>query len=282
MPRIRVGEAAIAFRESGRGAPVVLLHGSASSSGQWRPLAERLEGRFRVLAPDLHGHGGSDPWPGPAAPTLDDEAAIVAALSDREGGPVHLVGHSYGAAVALRFARRHPERLRSLALIEPVAFHLLRGGGPACGAMLAKIAGVAGAVARAAAGRDAASGMARFVDFWNGDGAWSRMPAERRAATARLAGVVSVHFAAALGETTPLDAYRAIEAPTLVACGTETPAPTRHIAEALIRTLPRLWALRVADAGHMLPLTHPEAVNGAVAAHLDRAAAATTAMPLAA
>ena len=76
MPRIRVGEAAIACRESGRGAPVVLLHSSASS-GQWRALAERLEGRFRVLAPDLHGHGGSDPWPGPAAPTLDDEAAIV-------------------------------------------------------------------------------------------------------------------------------------------------------------------------------------------------------------
>jgi pimeloyl-ACP methyl ester carboxylesterase len=282
MSSIRIGQAGIAFREAGRGEPVVLLHGSAASSGQWRTLTERLEGRFRVLAPDLHGHGGSDPWPGPAAPTLDGDAAIVAALSDKEGGPVHLVGHSYGAAVALRLARRHPERLRSLALIEPVAFHLLRGGGPACGAMLAEVEGVAGAVARAAAGRDAASGMARFVDFWNGDGAWSRMPAERQAATARLAGLVARHFAAALGETTPLDAYRAIEAPTLVACGTETPAPTRHIAEALIRILPRLWALRVADAGHMLPLTHPEAVNGAVAAHLDRAAAATTAMPLAA
>ena len=282
MPRIRVGEASNAVRESGRGAPVVLLHGSASSSGQWRALAERLEGRFRVLVPDLHGHGGSDPWAGPAAPTLGDEAAILAARAEREGEPVHLVGHSYGAAVALRFARRHPHRLRSLALIEPVAFHLLREGGPACDAMLAKVEGVAGAVARAAAGRGAASGMARFVDFWNGDGAWSRMPAERQAATARLAGPVAGHFAAALAETTPLEAYRAVEAPTLVACGTETPAPTRHIAETLIRTFPRLWALRVADAGHMLPLTHPEAVNGAVAAHLDRAAAATTAMPLAA
>jgi pimeloyl-ACP methyl ester carboxylesterase len=282
MPRITVGRAGIAFRESGRGAPVVLLHGSASSSGQWRALAKRLEGRFRIMAPDLHGHGGSDPWPGPAAPTLDGEAAIIAALADREGGPVHLVGHSYGAAVALHFARRHPERLCSLVLVEPVAFHLLRGGGPACGAMLAKIEGVAGAVARAAAGRNPASGMARFVDFWNGDGAWSRMPAERQAATARLAAAVAGHFAATLAETTPLDAYRAVEVPTLVACGTETPAPTRHIAEALIRTLPRPWALRVADAGHMLPLTHPEAVNGAVAAHLDRASAATTAMPLAA
>jgi GNAT superfamily N-acetyltransferase len=59
-----------------------------------------------------------------------------------------------------------------------------------------------------------------------------------------------------------------------VACGTETPAPTRHIAEMLIRALPRVRALRVHGAGHMLPLTHPEAVDAAVAAHLDGATAA--------
>ena len=111
MPRIRIGQAGIAVREAGGlGAPVVLLHGSASSSGQWRALAERREGRFRVLAPDLHGHGGSDPWPGPAPLALDDDAAIVAALAEREGEPVHLVGHSYGAAVAAAPARGHPRR----------------------------------------------------------------------------------------------------------------------------------------------------------------------------
>jgi pimeloyl-ACP methyl ester carboxylesterase len=274
MPGILVGRAGIACAEAGDGQPVVLLHGSASSAAQWRSLTRALEGRFRVLAPDLHGHGGSDPWPGPGTLALADEGAIVAALADRAGEPVHLVGHSYGAAVALRFAQAHPERLRSLALVEPVAFHLLREAGSACGAMLAEVEGVAAAVARAAEGHGTARGMARFVDLWNGDGAWARMPAERRAAVERRAGAVAAHFAAALGEATPLDACRAISAPALVACGTETPAPTRHIAEMLIRALPRVRALRVHGAGHMLPLTHPEAVDQAIVAHLDGAAAA--------
>ncbi len=65
MPRIEVGHAGIACAEAGEGPPVVLLHGSASSAGQWRTLTGLLEDRFRVLAPDLHGHGGSDPWPAP-------------------------------------------------------------------------------------------------------------------------------------------------------------------------------------------------------------------------
>jgi GNAT superfamily N-acetyltransferase len=100
------------------------------------------------------------------------------------------------------------------------------------------------------------------------------MPAERRAAMERRAGAVAAHFAAALGVATPLDACRAISVPTLVACGTETPAPTRLIAEMLVRTLPEVRALRVHGAGHMLPLTHPEAVDQAIVAHLDGAAAA--------
>jgi pimeloyl-ACP methyl ester carboxylesterase/ribosomal protein S18 acetylase RimI-like enzyme len=271
-PRIDVGRAGIACAEAGGGQPAVLLHGSASSAAQWRGLTGELADRFRVLAPDLHGHGGSDPWPGPGPLTLADEAAIVAALAEREGEPIHLVGHSYGAAVALRFAQAHPERLRSLALIEPVAFHLLREAGPACAALLAEIEGVAAAVARAADGSGA--GMARFIDFWNGDGAWSRMPAERRAATERRAGAVAAHFAATLAEAAPPGAWRAIRVPTLVACGTETPAPTRLIAETLIRGLPQVRALRVHGAGHMLPLTHAEQVNPAVAAQLEAAAAA--------
>src|SRR4051794_38237412 len=110
MVRIDIGRAGIACTEAGSGQPVVLLHGSACSGRQWRDLTGRLEDRFRVLAPDLHGHGESDAWPGPAPLTLAGEAAIVAALANLAGEPIHLVGHSYGAAVALHFAQAHPDR----------------------------------------------------------------------------------------------------------------------------------------------------------------------------
>jgi pimeloyl-ACP methyl ester carboxylesterase len=242
MARIEPGRDGIAFTEAGSGQPVVLLHASASSSAQWQDLIRALEGQFRVLAPDLYGHGGSAPWRGPEPLTLADEAAIITALADHAGEPVHLAGHSYGAAVALRFAQAYPERLRSLVLIEPAAFHLLRENSPDHAASLAEIEGLAGSVTRAAG--DAAGDMRHFVDFWN----------------------------AVLGCTTPLDAYAVIRTPTLIVRGSLSPAPMSPIIEALTGVLPQARMLCVSGAGHMLPITHAESVNPGIVGHLNDAA----------
>src|SRR5438045_1111417 len=125
MPTTSVNGARIAYAETGRGETVVLLHASASSGAQWRSLTECLQGRCHVLAPDLHGYGQTDPRPEPALPGLGDVAALVDAILGRDTQRIHLVGHSYGGAVALRLASDRPARLLSLTLIEPVAFHLL-------------------------------------------------------------------------------------------------------------------------------------------------------------
>ena len=108
--------------------PVVLIHCSGSSGAQWRALAASLSDRYHVLAPDLIGYGGSAPWASRAEFCLAQEAALIRSLIGRLQRPVHLVGHSYGGAVALHIARTRPELLRSLTLVEPSAFHLLRGG----------------------------------------------------------------------------------------------------------------------------------------------------------
>ncbi|MBD0275079.1 MAG: alpha/beta fold hydrolase, partial [Acetobacteraceae bacterium] len=201
MPRLTVGGAEIGVLEAGTGTPVVLLHCSAGSAAQWRRLSETLAGHHRVLAPHLHGHGDSDPWPGPGPLALAAEGAIVAALGERAGEPVHLVGHSYGGAVALRFAWAHPDHVRSLTLIEPVAFPLLRDSvAPDDGAALRSIEALAAAVAR--------GDMGSFVDFWNGDGAWAALPEERRAGLSRLAGTVAGHFGAADSEARHLRPVR--------------------------------------------------------------------------
>src|SRR5262245_5999765 len=65
------------FREVGAGGGVVCLHASASSSGQWRPLMDRLAGRFRTLAADLYGAGQSPAWPGDRPLWLADEVALL-------------------------------------------------------------------------------------------------------------------------------------------------------------------------------------------------------------
>ena len=96
------------FREAGAGVPVVCIHASASSSGQWRPLMERLAGRFRSLAVDLYGYGQSPPWPDERPLSLTDEAALIEPVLEAVGDPVHVIGHSYGGAVALKAALVRP------------------------------------------------------------------------------------------------------------------------------------------------------------------------------
>jgi pimeloyl-ACP methyl ester carboxylesterase len=272
MPSIEIDGARVAYAETGSGETVLLLHSSASSGAQWRSLTETLQGTCRVLAPDLYGYGGTDPWPGHRPLALADEASLAAAVLAPGCGPIHLVGHSYGGAVALRFALEWPGWLRSLTLIEPVAFHVLsdEGADAADRALCRQVRTLAAVVSAAAARGDERGAMAQFLDYWNGNGAWNRTKPEVQAALARRAPKVALDFLATMSESTPRAAYRQVAVPALVLRGTRSPRPTRRIAELVAKALPAGRLETIDGAGHMLPLTHPESVNAAVAAHLFR------------
>src|SRR5262245_27979465 len=168
---------------AGTGTPVLLLHGSASTGAMWTPVINALKSRFRVLAPDLIGYGRSDPWPDGLDFGLDDEVALIEPLIAH--APAHVVAHSYGAVVALQLARARRVALRSLTLIEPVEFHVLRlaGDEPAW----LEIHGFGERyLARMAAG-DIETALREFVDFWSGAGAWEAMEEAARAQMRRIA-----------------------------------------------------------------------------------------------
>jgi len=276
MRSIDVHGARVAYVAAGSGESVLLLHSSASSSAQWRPLAEMLQAGWRVLAPDLHGYGQSGRRPGPASPGLADAAALAEAVLAESADRIHLVGHSYGGAVALRLAADRPERLLSLTLIEPVAFHLLRGApqGAAEHALFREVAVLAADVTQAAAEGDSRRGMARFIDYWNGEGAWMRTRADVQSALALQAERVALDFRATMTDPLRLEALRRIPAPTLVLRGAASPRPTRRIAALVAQVLPDARLQTIDGAGHMLPLTHREPVNAAIAEHLSRNTAA--------
>src|SRR5215510_9176788 len=118
------------FREAGSGPGVVCLHANSSASVQWRGLMERLADRFHVLAPDAYGSGQSPPWPAGRLLSLRDEVDLLEPVFERAGNPHVLVGHSYGAAVALIAAISQPERIRAMVLFEPVLFALLDAESP--------------------------------------------------------------------------------------------------------------------------------------------------------
>lgn len=270
MPVVDLNGAEIAYRRQGAGETVVALHSSVASGAQWAALSADLQPDHLVLAPDLYGYGESQAWPGLGPIRLDHEAEIVEALIRTCGGPIHLVGHSYGGAVALKAALRGKIALRSLTLIEPVSFHILGNSDPWGRPYLDEVRDVADFVQSALSTGDRNGAMHCFVDYWSGNGAWDALSPRQRRNILDVAAKVPLDFWAAIAETATLEDYAALNVPTLVICGERSPAPVRRIAALLDVALPSSTLTAIAGAGHMLPLTHPEPVNRAVAAHLGR------------
>ncbi len=100
------------------GPTVVLLHGFPQRATCWAPVAARLNAAgVRTLAPDQRGYSAGARPSGRAAYTIDRLVGDVAALVEQTGGPVHLVGHDWGANVAWALAASHPELLHSLTAV---------------------------------------------------------------------------------------------------------------------------------------------------------------------
>jgi pimeloyl-ACP methyl ester carboxylesterase len=257
------------LREAGSGPGVVCLHANASTSAQWRALMERMSRKFHVLAPDLYDCGGSPRWPSDRVIRLRDEAALIEPALARAGAPLALVGHSYGAAVALIAALANPGRVRAMALYEPTLFSLLDAEKPPPN----EADGIRETAARAAAALergDTDAAAEHFIDYWTTPGSWREMPAQRKPAIAAALLNVRRWGHALFTEPTPLEAFRSLDVPVLYMVGKRSTASARGVARRLTGALPRVEVLELDGLGHMAPLTHPEAVNPIIEEFLQR------------
>jgi pimeloyl-ACP methyl ester carboxylesterase len=259
----------VAYLAVGRGDVVALLHSSGSSAAQWRELAALLNDRFALIAPDQFGCGGTGAWSGRQPIRMADHARLAAEVLRKQGRPVHLVGHSFGGAVALRLALNHPHLLRSLTLIEPVAFQLLREGGAEDASLYAEIRTIAAAVFEATLTGHGHAGMQRFVDYWNGDGAWARLSGSTQDRLATQIGGIAANFSCVFADGTRASDYRRITVPTLMLRGSESPRTVARVADRVAAVLPRAEQRTISGAGHMLPLTHAAVVAAAVTEHCE-------------
>lgn len=256
--------------------PVVALHSSASTGGQWKSLAAALAGRT-VVTPDLPGYGRASFRDGARddAATLSGDAAAVLRTLDGPSGAgasaFHLVGHSYGGAVAVKIALAQPQRVLSLTLIEPVLFHLLPlSGGDEDMRLYRGILGVRDRLRGAVAAGWPAHGMATFVDFWSGAGCWDQADAEQRQRLAAQARAVLRNFTACFGESWPVRELRRLAMPLLAISGAQSPAVAQCLTDKIVDTAGEVTAARLFDAGHMAPLTHAPVVNALIERHVRR------------
>jgi 3-oxoadipate enol-lactonase len=113
--QVKIGDAEIVYRVLGEGPPVILLHPFPVNHEFWLPAAEALASRYRLVLPDLRGHGDSGVGEGPA--TMEKHAADIArVMDDADIGRAPLIGVSIGGYALFEFWRRHRGRVTALGL----------------------------------------------------------------------------------------------------------------------------------------------------------------------
>ena len=240
----------------GSGPEVLCLHCSLARGRAFAALAKHLSGRT-LVAPDLPGHGAA----ADADPERDfhDQATEVAlAALPKQRGPV--IGHSFGATVALRLALEAPDQVSGLVLYEPVLF-ATAGDGPG----RRETARRDDITAELAAG-DHAAALTRFLAVW---GAKGPLKPELRAymeARIPLIGAASPALNADAADILPR--LGRIAVPVLLMEGAESPPVIPEINAALANALPDARRVQVAGAGHMGPVTHAPEVAAEVARFL--------------
>ncbi len=255
------------FRETGTGASVVCLHSSGSSSSQWRLLMDQLGSHYHVLAADLYSYGKSPLWPGTGRFSLAYEVSLLENVFQAAGEPFHLIGHSYGGAVALKAALTFPSRVRSLVLYEPTLFKLLMAEDPQQ-PISREIAEIRRETAAAVLQGDLNAAAEQFIDYWMGTGTWMQTSEQRKMAAARAAPKITAEFQAVFEDPVLLSDFSALKVPTLLMAGTDSPAASRGVARLLSNALPRVTTVEFDGIGHMGPVVQATTINAAVENHL--------------
>ncbi len=259
LPELRTAGAdgrTIAYREAGAGPAVLLLHGVGSGSASWAAQLAGLSPRFRIVAWDTPGYGGSDPLPGetPSASAYGDAAAALLDALDIE--KIHLVGHSMGALIGAAFCRRHPDRLLSVVLADAAAGYGKASDELRVGRLKARLAsmaelGPAGFAERRArellspAAPDEICAKIRAVQ--------SRLRPEGYAQAARMLHGSDIH-----------DDIATVAAPALVMCGSEDKVTPEAISRRIAATIPGARYRTLEGLGHASYVEGPEAFNAAL------------------
>ena len=282
---VMVEGTALAYREHGEGAPVVLVHGSASDLRSWDRQLPAIGASYRTIAYSRrYARPNRDIEPGaddPMLPHVDDLAAL---LQELDAAPAHLVGHSWGAFICLLAAIRHPELVRSLVLAEPPVLSLFISTPPRAAELLPLLVrrprtGLTilafGARSFAPAQRafrrgDDERALDIFASGVFGKAIYARIPAARkRQARENLNTLRAQLLGAPFPPLTDAE-VRAVAAPTLLMTGELSPAYMLRLSDRLQELLPNAERTEIPGASHGMTEENPDVVNERILGFLAR------------
>lgn len=253
MERVDIGEVQVAFRRSGHGPPLLLLHGAVCDSRVWRIAIEDFADEFTVVAWDAPGCGGSSD--APEGFRMSDYANSLARLvSQLDLGRCHVVGHSWGSSLALELCRRHPASVASLVLVGGYAGWA--GSLPAdeVERRLAFALATAEAV-------DSQTWRPRSMPGLFSDAMSPATAHELAVVMGDIRGAATRTMAHALAECDLRDALNDIDTPTLIVCGDHDERSPVAVAQAMEARLPRSTLRVLPGLGHECYLENPAAFH---------------------
>jgi len=250
---------------------IALLHGGATGSSSWNPVARALiSSGASVFAPDMLGYGASPA--STASYAITEEVAHLTRLLGLQphsckgtiyavgfGGTLHLVTHSLGALIGLHLRRALGARVTRMTLVDPVVVSILRE----CGEddAYAEMEEQYQRFMSLSADHEAAAQY--FVDHWSGAGAWASMGRRGRAMVMSLVPTLRLEMTATRSDRAKLAWLAESPPPPTILVGERTLLAPRAAARLLGAAL-RATTVVVPGAAHMIPITHPEAVVDAV------------------
>lgn len=246
----------------GAGAPVLLLHAFPLNAGMWQPQIDSLGDKYRLIAMDFRGFGGSGSGETDSAFSVDDLADDAKALLDELGlDQVVLAGLSMGGYVALALMRKYPERVKALVLADSRA----EGDAPE-------------AIAKR-------TSQQQMVASEGTSGLIKALPGALLGATTQDKKPDVVSQATALMDNSPAGFTGALEAmktrpdstellstvkvPTLIIVGEEDGVTPPELSRKMHEHITGSQLVVIPEAGHLSNLESPEAFNGALADFLD-------------
>jgi pimeloyl-ACP methyl ester carboxylesterase len=255
----------IDYHEQGLGPTILFVPGSWGTRSAWRSVIAALPGQLRIVTTSLLGYGDTAERRAGTDVFIEREAEILEAVALRAGGPVHLVGHSYGGQACLAVAIRKVAELTSLTIIEPTAFPLLRRTGDL--ALYEEVAAMHAAYVGAFEAGDEEAAR-RVIEFFGGKGTFDALPERMRDYVIATTTTNILDWQCGFGFDAPLSAYTSITVPTLILCGERGHPSIVRAAEILLQEMPRASLKAIPGASHFMMATHPAEVAALVAGHV--------------
>jgi len=255
----------IDYEEQGNGPTVVLAPGSCSTGAAWRPVISEWNGSFRCVTTSLLGYGGTTERRHSADTAIHHEAAMLEAVIRMAGGPVHLVGHSFGGLVGLAVALRRQVQLTSLTILEAPVPTILPDHGEhrlyqsfvrMFDAYFADFVG---------GNREA---IAAMVDFYGGPGTYASWPQRVRDYACQTTRTNLLDWKSAFGFAPTHAALATLDLPTLVCIGQKSHPAVKCANDLLSIDVSGTRALELENAAHFMISTHATETSRVIARHI--------------